>query len=305
MSKNILITGATGLIGNHLIDKLLERGDKISVISRSSEKAKAQLSGISDAASWDDETKILQLINDADSIVHLAGENVMSQRWNEEHKKNIYDSRINSTKKLVQLIEKTELKPESFICASAIGYYGTGHDKVCTEDSPPGDDFLAKVTKDWEAEAEKVEAAGVRRVSLRIGIVLSAEEGALAKMITPFKYFIGGPLGSGKQWFPWIHISDLADLFIYAINLGMLSGPFNAVSPGIVTMKKFCKTMGKVMSRPSLFKVPSPVIKLLYGEGANAVLSGNKIIPENTLVRGFNFTFKKHKDALKDLLEDS
>jgi uncharacterized protein (TIGR01777 family) len=304
MSKNILITGATGLVGKNLIGKLVERGDKISVISRSAEKAKTQLSGISDAASWDDETKILQLINDADSVVHLAGENVMSQRWNEEHKKNIYDSRINTTKKLVQLIQKAESKPESLVCASAIGYYGTGRDKVCTEDAPPGDDFLAKVTKDWEAEAEKVEAADVRRVSLRIGIVLSVEEGALAKMIPPFKYFIGGPLGSGKQWFPWIHISDLADLFIYAINLSMFSGPFNAVSPGIVTMKEFCKTMGKVMSRPSLFKVPSPVIKLLYGEGANAVLSGNKIIPENTLVRGFNFTYKNHEDALKDLLQD-
>jgi uncharacterized protein (TIGR01777 family) len=304
MDKNILITGATGLVGRNLIGKLIERGDKVFVISRSADKAKKQLAEISDAASWDDEEKIIQFINNADSIVNLAGENVMAQRWNEDHKKNIYDSRINTTAKLVQLIKRAESKPDSFVSASAVGYYGTGRNKECTEDAPPGDDFLAKVTMDWEAEAEKVESAGVRRVSLRIGIVLSTEDGALAKMITPFKYFIGGPLGSGKQWFPWIHISDLTDFFIYAINMNMLSGPFNAVSPGIVTMKEFCKTMGKVMSRPSFFNVPSFVIRLIFGEGAGAVLSGNKIIPENTLVRGFSFTYKHHEEALKNLLKD-
>lgn len=191
MNKRIVVTGATGLVGKKLVAALALRNNKVYVVSRSPEKIKTILPKAAGAVSWDDEDELLHQIELCDSIIHLSGENVMSQKWNDEHKKNILESRINTTKKLVDIIASTPSRPDSFICASAIGYYGLGSSGEFTEDSPPGNDFLAQVTNSWENEAAKVESLKVRRVSLRIGIVLSTEGGALERMIKPFKYFVG------------------------------------------------------------------------------------------------------------------
>ncbi len=303
MNKRIVVTGATGLVGKKLVAALTLRNNKVYVVSRSPEKIKTILPKAAGAVSWDDEDELIHQIELCDSIIHLSGENVMTQKWNDEHKKNILESRINTTKKLVDIIASTPSRPDSFICASAIGYYGLGSSGEFTEDSPPGNDFLAQVTNSWENEAAKVESLKVRRVSLRIGIVLSTEGGALERMIKPFKYFVGGPLGSGKQWFPWIHINDLAELFVFASNSDHVSGAINAVAPEAIIMKDFCKNMGKVMHRPSLLKVPATVLKIMFGEGADVILSGNKILPKKTLEAGFEFKFDNSFAALNDLLK--
>jgi len=225
----------------------------------------------------------------------------MSKSWTANHKKNIRSSRIKTTQKLVNLINKSVSKPESFICASAIGIYGTGSGKTFDEHSLAGNDFLANVTRDWENESEKVDQFGVRRINIRTGIVLSEKGGALKKMLPPFKFFLGWPLGSGKQYFPWIHIDDLVDLFIFSIDNKNVSGPINGVAPEQIIMKDFCKLLGKVMKRPSIFNVPSVMIKL-FGEGADAILSGNIIEPKKTLKLGYNFKYTSSKEALRNLL---
>ncbi len=303
MNKRIVVTGATGLVGRKLVNALTLRNNKVYIVSRSPEKIKTVLPKAAGAVSWDDENELVHQIELCDSIIHLSGENVMSQKWTDEHKKNVLDSRINTTKKLVDAIASTPSRPDSFINASAVGYYGLGNKINLTEDSPPGNNFLADVTKRWENEAVKVEPLLVRQVSLRIGIVLSTEGGALERMITPFKYFVGGPLGSGKQWFPWIHIDDLVNLFLFALNNENVSGPINAVAPESINMKEFCKKMGKVMHRPSLFKVPAPVLKFMFGEGADVILSGNNIIPKKALELGYEFEFDNTSAALNDLLK--
>ncbi|MCF8241347.1 MAG: TIGR01777 family oxidoreductase [Melioribacteraceae bacterium] len=299
-----LITGATGLIGRNIIDKLKTRGDEIVVISRSAQKAKSKLPMVNEYIEWnyDNSVDISSRIKNVDAVIHLAGENVMARRWNEEHKKRVLDSRIKSTDALVNQIAKMDKKPEVFICASASGYYGSSETETFVEDSNPGNDFLAEVSKQWENSAAEVEKFGVRRVSIRTGIVLSKEDGALAKMLTPFKLFVGGPLGSGRQWFPWIHIDDLVNLFIFPLENKNLTGPVNGVAPGIVKMKDFAKTLGKVINRPALFPVPGFILKLVLGEGAKAVLEGADIKPKRTQEAGFRFSHPELKNALEDLL---
>ena len=193
-------------------------------------------------------------------------------------------------------------KPKVFISASAIGYYGNS-EKLVNEDSAPGKDFLAEVVNAWESEANKVESCGVRRVSIRTGIVLDTNEGALVPMISQFKFFAGGPIGSGEQWFPWIHIDDVVKIFLFAIDNQNVSGALNASSPNPLRMKEFCKTLGKVMHRPSLFKVPAFIIKIFFGEAADVLLNGVQVIPEKTIKAGYNFRFETAEEALKNLLK--
>jgi uncharacterized protein (TIGR01777 family) len=304
MSKNILITGATGLIGKRLFKVFLDRSDSVTIVSRSTEKAKTVLPNANKYLEWDFSSKLILPadLTNIDAVIHLAGENVMARRWNDDHKKRIYDSRITSTKLLVDSFRHTDNKPKAFICASAVGYYGSSADMEFTEESKPGDNFLANVTKRWEEEAEKAEEMNIRTVSIRTGIVLSTEGGAFKKMLTPFKFFIGGPLGSGKQWFPWIHIDDLAGLFLLALDNSNVKGPINGTAPETLRMSEFCKIMGKVMHRPSMLKVPSFVLKILYGEGAGEILSGQKVIPKKAMDAGYNFKFANAEMAIKELL---
>ncbi len=301
--KKVVLTGATGLIGKSIAGKLIQRGDEVTIFTRSVNKAKQIIPNAAEYVVWNLERNDWQTkLEGKDAVIHLAGESVMAKRWNDEHKRNIYNSRIDSTRILVKTIEKTVNKPKVFISASAVGYYGNSEEPV-TEESNPGKDFLANVVRDWEKETEEVNRLGVRRVNIRIGIVLDKYEGALARMITPYKFFIGGPLGSGKQWFPWIHINDVAGIFLFALDNENVHGVLNAVSPNPLRMNEFCKTLGVVMHRPSLFKMPAFVLKIFFGESAEVLLGGAQVIPEKTIKAGYSFRFETAEEALKNLLK--
>jgi uncharacterized protein len=237
-----------------------------------------------------------------DVVIHLAGVNLSSKRWNDKFKKLAYDSRIASTRNLVKAIELVDKKPTSFICASAVGYYGNKNEELLTEHVSPGNDFLATLCKDWEREAAEVEKSGVRRVSIRTGVGLSRNENLVKKLLLQFKLFAGGPLGNGKQWFPWIYIDDLVGIYLHAIDNENINGPVNAASPGIVRMKEFARTFGKVLHRPSYLPIPKLILKLAAGELGEHAIDSQKISVEKLLKSGYKFKFENLEDALKDLL---
>ena len=303
MNKKIIITGATGLIGRELARRLIERDDEVYILSRSPKRAEVLVPRAEEYVSWEPTNDGLErFISGADAVIHLAGENVMARRWSEDHKQKVKTSRVESTRALVNAIDNVDKKPAVFICASATGYYGTSEDKLFDENSPAGYDFLADVTSEWENEAAKVKDSGIRYVGIRTGIVLSKYGGALARMLTPFKYFVGGPLGNGTQWFPWIHINDIVRLYIYALDNSNVSGILNGVAPQNVTMKEFCKVLGKAMRRPSVFNVPEFALRLLFGEGAGVLVKGAKVNPKRTLEAGFRFEFESVDEALRNLI---
>ncbi len=305
MNKKIIVTGATGLIGKKLCMELIKSGNEISVFTRDPERAKSVINDAKEYVNWDYETseKWEEYLNGKNAVIHLAGESIAGMRWNSNYKKSIFNSRIISTRKLVNAIEKVEQKPSIFISASAVGYYGNAGNDELTESSKNGNDFLAEVCNDWELEAEKVEQFNLRSVSVRTGIVLDKESGALKKMLLPYKLFLGGSLGSGNQWFPWIHIDDLINIYLYILNNSSVDGPINASSPNPVTMKVFSKKLGKILHRPSFFNVPLFALKIAIGEAAESVVASQRVIPEKLLKNGFKFKFEKIDGALKDLLK--
>lgn len=304
MSKKIIITGATGLIGKKLSKALVDRGDEVIVFSRSVESARKKLPHIKSFVKWNyrnpDEWK--NHLDAKDAIVHLAGINLFSARWNKKFKNEIVESREASTRNLVQSLEDCKDKPEVFISASGVGYYGDGGEKVLPEEAPKGNDFLADVCDVWELESRKAGEYRIRNVQVRTGIVLSTDDGALKQMLLPFKFFVGGSLGSGKQWFPWLHIDDVSDIYIHAIDSNNVSGAVNAASPGIVRMHEFAETLGKVLHRPSIFPVPEFVLRIVVGEAAGTVVTGQRVIANKLLESGYKFKFEKLEMALKDLL---
>jgi uncharacterized protein len=312
--KKIIITGATGSIGQRLVNELLARGDDVIVFTRNPEKAKKKIVNASKYVKWDNEctdapsspelrrTGWMHEFHGVDVIVHLAGANLGAKRWNDEYKKLAYDSRIISTRNLVEAIKSIGRKPKAFICANAVGIYGSRYDEVVDENSSSGNDFMATICKDWEKEAEKVEQSGVRRVSIRTGLVMQKDEGVLKKMLLPFKLFIGGPLGSGRQWFPWIHIDDIVGIYLHAIDNENVSGAINGASPGIVTMKDFAKTLGEVLRRPSLFPVPKFAMKIVAGEVAEYAVMSQRTSVDKILNAGYKFKFENLEEALRDLL---
>lgn len=304
MSKKIIITGATGLIGKKLSKALVDRGDEVIVFSRNVESARKKLPHIKGFVKWNyrnpDDWK--NHLGGKVAIVHLAGVNLFSRRWNEKFKNEIIESRTISTRNLVQSLKDCKDKPEVFISASGVGYYGNGDDKILMEDSPKGNDFLADVCNAWELESRKAGEHGIRNVQVRTGIVLSTEDGALKQMLLPFKLFVGGSLGSGKQWFPWLHIDDVVGIYIHAIDNKNISGAVNAASPGIVRMKEFANLLGKVLHRPSIFPVPEFVLRIVVGEAAGTVVTGQRIIVNKLLENGYKFKFENLAIALEDLL---
>ena len=304
MTKKIIITGATGSIGRILVQKLTARGDEVIAFTRNPEKAAKKIANASKYVKWDYGCMDVWLyeLNSVDAVVHLAGANLGAKRWNDEYKKLAYDSRIISTRNLVEAIKSVEKKPKVFICSSATGFYGNRYDELLDENSSPGDDFLANLCNDWEKEAAMVEQPGVRRVSVRTGLVLMKDEGVLKQMLLPFKFFIGGPLGSGRQWFPWIHIDDVVCIYLHAIDNPNVTGAINGASPGIVTMKQFAKALGKKLSRPSLFPVPKFAMKLVAGEVADYAVMSQRISVEKIINAGYKFKFENLEAALSDLL---
>lgn len=299
-SKKILITGGTGFIGKYLSEQLLKQGHYLTIITRSPGRFSEEQAKNMKYVGWDDD--LVEVVNSCDYIINLAGESLFGQRWTNEVKSSIYDSRILTTRKLVALIEKAENKPELFISASAVGIYGDSEDRLLDEATPAGTDFLAEVCKDWEIEAVKASKYGVRVAIPRIGIVLEENGGVIEKMYLPFKLFVGGPIGSGKQYVPWVHMTDLCSAILFPMTNSELTGPYNACSPEPQSMDVLADTLGKVMNRPSFFKVPESLLKLILGEAAQPVLGSLRVQPKVLQISGFTFEFEDLEEALADIL---
>lgn len=302
----IAITGATGLVGSRLVAVLNQR-HQILVLTRNSTKAQkvfpasvysnleiVQYSPL-ESGDWQ------QSISGCDAVVNLAGEPI-AERWSPQQKEAIMQSRQLGTRKLVEAIAMAESKPQVLVSGSAVGYYGTSETTTFDETSNSGNDFLAQVCQNWEAEAQKVTESGVRLVILRVGIVL-ANGGALGKMIGPFKMFAGGPIGSGRQWFSWIHRNDLVSLIVQAIEQPSMSGIYNATAPNPVRMGTLCQVLGEVLNRPSWLPVPDFVLELLLGDGAIVVLEGQQVLPKKTESSGFSFQYPQLKPALQEIVK--
>ncbi len=305
MSKRIIVTGATGLIGKKLTTALIQRGDEIIIFGRNINKAKSNFPEANDFVEWDYHKPELwkSQLEKSDAVVHLAGTNLFSKRWSASFKREVIESRKISTHYLAEVIKSCINKPEVFISASGIGYYGDCGDSVLSEMSPAGSDFLANVCEVWESESAKVEILGVRNVRVRTGLVLSTEDGALKQMLPSFKFFIGGPLGNGNQWASWLHIDDIVGIYVHAIDNKKLKGAVNAAAPNPVRMKVFAHTLGKVLKRPSLFPVPKFMLKIVVGEAAEVVTASQRIDVKKLLGSGYQFKFKELESALRDLLK--
>ena len=301
----VAITGATGFVGSRLVERLQAQGHQPLILTRnraSADRAFPTLEIIAytptESGSWQ------QAIAGCDAVVHLAGEPIAETRWTPQRKQEILKSRQLSTQKIVAAIAQANPKPTVLVNASAIGYYGTSETATFDESSPAGDDFLAEVCQAWEAEAQKVKNAGVRLVILRLGIVLG-DGGALAKMTPPFKVFAGGPIGTGRQWFSWIHRDDLVNLILEALSRKDIEGVFNATAPNPVRMTELCQTIGETLNRPSWLPVPSFALEALLGEGAKVVLEGQQVLPKRTTSYGFKYRYPTVKQALAEILASS
>jgi len=303
----VVVTGATGFVGRRLVERLQQAGDQILVLTRDPVRAENlfptdAFSGVRILAYQPLQSGDWQAqISGCDGVVNLAGAPIAESRWTPERKQEILDSRIVGTEKIVEAIAQASIKPSVLINSSAIGYYGTSETAVFDETSPAGTDFLAQVCRAWEAEAEKVSAYGPRLVILRTGIVLG-QGGALAKMLPPFRLFAGGPLGSGQQWFSWIHLEDLIRLILQALRQSNLEGILNATAPQPVKMAELCHTLGEVLNRPSWLPVPAFALEALLGDAARVVLEGQQVLPKRTQATGFDFHYMSLKPALQDLL---
>lgn len=298
MSKTILITGATGLLGKKLTAALQKRGYKIITLTTHLQSAKQKLSGAEKIVSMDD---ITSLKNERiDAVINLAGANAGEKRWSSEYKKVIYDSRIGTTRKVVELISSMAVKPEALLSMSGIDYYGDTGDKPVNESSPKGSVFLSGVCSDWEAEAMKATGSGVRVVLLRTAFVIAKNSPAVKKLVTPFKFFVGGPIGSGKQYMSWIHIDDVIGILLFILDNPVVSGIVNLCSPNPETMTDFSKHLGKALRKPAFFRVPSFVVKLAAGEMSEVILKGRKAFPEKIIANGYKFKFPAAYEAWKD-----
>lgn len=283
----ILITGATGLIGRYLTRSFVSRGDEVIIVTRSIGSAKKVYPNSKNIVEWDS----LHSLKDENisAVINLAGMNLDEKRWNEKVKKRIYDSRINSTRKLIEFISTMTKKPEVLINASGVDYYGDTGDKDIYEDSPPAEMFASKLVRDWEAEALKAEKYGLRVVLLRTGFVIAPDSKAFKKMVLPFRMFAGGYAGNGRQYLSWIDINDLMRIYNYVIDNKKLTGAVNACSPNPERMRDFARNIGKVLYRPWFFPVPGFLMKILFGEVSDAILSGRRALPKKLLDSGFDF----------------
>ncbi|OAN62980.1 TIGR01777 family protein [Balneola sp. EhC07] len=297
---NILITGGTGFIGKELRETLLKAGNNLVIITRNPKKYEDESASNQRFVSWDDD--LVSEMENADAVINLAGENLFGQRWNEQVKESIYNSRIDSTRSLVESMRSAEKKPSVFISASASGIYGDQGDTVLSEEFEAANDFLASVCKDWEEESQKAGEIGVRVVNPRIGIVLEEGGGALEKMIPPFKFFVGGPIGDGKQYMSWIHRSDLVKALVFPIENEKLEGAYNVCSPNPATMNEVAETLGDVMNRPSFFRVPKFALDIVLGEAAQPITGSIRMQPKKLQVTGFEFRFEELEEALADII---
>lgn len=303
MSKKILITGASGLIGTRLTEMLLQKGYQVSHLGRSKK------SGSVPSFVWDVDKGIVdqQALEGVDTIIHLAGAGVADKRWTESRKKEILESRTKSLTLLYKTLANAKHSVKSVISASAIGYYGFGFgEEVFTEDSQAGNDYLAQVTKQWEESVDKISSLSLRVIKLRIGIVLSDKGGALVEMAKPIRWGIGAPLGSGKQYLSWIHLDDLCAMFLKAMEDETMQGAYNAVSGEWITNKALTQLIAKVLKRPLLLpNIPGFIMRIIIGEMAVIVVNGSKISADKIKETGFKFNHSDLPETLRSLLVES
>jgi uncharacterized protein len=298
----VLITGGTGFVGRQLTSRFVQEGHEVTVLSRSSrgpgEVPKQVSYLIGDPAAkgpWQD------AIPAHDVIINLAGASIFS-KWSNEYKKLLRESRIFTTRNLVEGIPSKPGKPIVLFSTSAVGYYGFHGDEELDEDSPPGNDFLARLAVEWEEEALKARKKEARVIITRFGIVLGEKGGALGQMIPLFKKYVGGPIGSGKQWFSWVHIKDLAAAFVFLMEHPEFSGPANVCSPNPVKNKDLAKALGKVLHRPAFLPAPAFMIRLVLGEFGSVILKGQRVLPRRLLKQGFKFQYPKIEKALQSII---
>jgi uncharacterized protein (TIGR01777 family) len=297
---NVTLTGATGLIGGAIVRALRARGDAVTVLSRDAERARAALGDV-EAHAWLplQEPAPAEALSGRDAVVHLAGESV-AQRWTDESRRAIVDSREIGTRNLVTGIGAAEPRPAALVSASAVGYYGPRGDEPVTEDAGPGDDFLAGVCVAWEREAAHAADHGLRVAMLRTGVALDQQGGALAKMLPFFRLGIGGPVAGGRQYMPWIHADDIVGLYLAALDDTGWEGAFNACAPEPVTNRDFSRALGRALHRPAFAPVPGLAVRALYGDMAEIVTTGQRAVPRRALERGYAFRHTDLEQALRD-----
>ncbi|MGC7847530.1 TIGR01777 family oxidoreductase [Desulforudis sp. 1088] len=314
----VVVTGGTGFIGRPLVASFLDRGDEVTVLTRS--KTGRLPAGVK-AVTWpaggpaasgeeggippgEAESRWWEALDGADAVVHLAGESIAARRWTPEQKERIRESRVQGTRVLVETLARVKRRPGVLVSGSAVGYYGPRGDEELTEADAPGQDFLSEVCTAWEREARQAEILGMRVVLLRTGMVLERDGGALPRMLLPFRWFAGGPFGSGRQWMSWIHRDDLVSLIRFLIANKEARGPVNAVAPNPVTNLAFARTLGRMMRRPSRLAVPRALLRLALGEMAEALLlSGQRAVPARALELGFSFKYAELETALQAILK--
>lgn len=303
----VAVTGATGFVGSRLVPCLLDAGHSVLVLSRNPQKAKLLFSTFGSAV----ETIAYQPTEAGDwqkalqgcgGVINLAGDPIADTRWTAAKKNSILQSRVLGTQRLVEAIAQANPQPPVLVSASAIGFYGTSETDTFHETSVAGSDFLAEVCCGWEAAAQAAEAYNTRVAIVRIGIVVGPDGGAIGKMLPPFRLFGGGPLGTGEQWFSWIHRDDLVQLLIQALTDDQFQGAYNGTAPEPVRMKELCSVLGQVINRPSWLPVPEFALELLLGEGAKVVLEGQQVLPTRTLSTGFKFQYPTLDRALRQFL---
>ena len=297
MISRILVSGVSGPIGTALLPSLQSRGYEVVRLVRGLDSGEGRIA-------WNPTTPILpEAVSGFDAVVHLAGESIVG-RWTVEKKNKIRDSRVLGTMHLAQALAEAKIKPQVFVCGSAIGYYGNRGDELLREGSNAGSGFLADVCREWEAATHPAMAAGIRTVMIRTGIVLSAKGGALAKMLPPFKMGLGGRIGDGRQWMSWIDIEDMVGAIHRILKTDLLQGPVNMVAPRPVTNAEFTRILAEALSRPALFPVPSFAVKLLFGEMGETVLLGSqRVEPSQLVASGYPFRFHDLAASLKHVLK--
>lgn len=304
----LFITGATGLIGRRLVDDRLERGDQVLALSRNKKRASRTLDADAHenldvvegdpTAPGDWQTHV----DDCDAVVHLAGAGVTDRRWTSAYKDLLVGSRVDSTRHVVEALKTAHDRPGTFVCSSACGYYGATSEAAVDEGAGSGNDFLARLAVQWEEQAQAAESLGVRVVRLRTGVVLDERGGALPKMAAPFRLFMGGPVGSGRQYLPWVHHRDVIGLIDLALREPRVTGPLNVTAPAPVTNREFSATLGAALNRPSWLPVPPLMLRLALGELATYAMMSQRIIPAKAQANGYRFLFPSIRAALEDLV---
>jgi len=298
----ILITGGTGFVGSQLTVRLIQDGNEVTILTRSGKRLEKGSKGPSylqgdptQKGPWQ------EAIQDHDAVINLAGASIFA-KWTEGYKRVLRESRVSTARNIVEGVSSDPAKKITLFSTSAVGYYGFCGDQELTEESPPGEDFLAQMAVEWEGEALKAKDKGARVVITRFGIVLGEKGGALGQMIPLFKKYIGGPIGSGKQWFSWVHIKDLAEAFAFLIKHPEISGPVNVCAPNPVRNKDLAKALGKALHRPSFMPAPGFMVKIVLGEFGSVILKGQRVIPKRLLDSGFAFQYPDINKALQGIL---